>query len=586
MNTLEPIPATAPCGQPACQQALWQARQQAGFYKALHHRATLREAQLKERLVHVQDQAQAAATARIQQHEAELHQRLADLEAEVRLLKQRLYGRRNESHHHPNELAHAGPPGGPLVGDHDTPTGDPGTPANRSRRPRGQQRGRPSHGRRSHQHLPATVETSELPPEQRCCRDCGQPFAPCGSEPQLSTVIEVTVRAHRRLIRRRRYRPTCVCGCHPDIVAAPPPPRLIPNSVLGVSVWVLVLLDKYAFGRPTYRLLAQVRLHGLDLALGTITDGLQRLRPLFEPFDEAFRAHSQQQQHWQGDETRWQVFASTEGKVGYQWWLWLVLSDEVAVFTLAAGRGHDVPEKVLGDDARGIFNADRYAAYPAMKQVKAGQVILALCWAHQRRDFIEAERGRPELSVWASAWLARIAALYGLNAARLAAQSHGPLAFAAADQELRTAVAAMAQACAEEQGQAALAPACRKVLESLSAHWAGLTVFVEHPEVPMDNNAAERAERGPVVGRKNYYGSGAVWAGQLAAVLFSVFETLKLWGLNAERWLTSYLTACAENGGQAPADLRPWLPWRMTEAQRAVLKVADPATARRAEDSS
>jgi transposase len=177
-------------------------------------------------------------------------------------------------------------------------------------------------------------------------------------------------------------------------------------------VWVLVLLDKYAFGRPTTRLLAQLRLHGLDLALGTLTDGLQRLLPLLEPLDEALRAHLREQQHWHGDETRWHVFASTEGKVGYQWWLWLVLSAKVAVFPLAAGRAHDVPEGVLGESGRGIFNADRYTAYPAMKQVQAGQVTLALCWAHQRRDFIEVERGRPELNAWASAWLARISALY------------------------------------------------------------------------------------------------------------------------------------------------------------------------------
>jgi transposase len=351
-------------------------------------------------------------------------------------------------------------------------------------------------------------------------------------------------------------------------------------------VWVLVLLDKYAFGRPTYRLLAQLRLHGLDLALGTVTDGLQRLLPLFTPFDEAFRAHCQRQQHWHGDETRWLVFASTEGKVGYQWYLWVVLSAEVAVFTLAAGRTHDVPEGLLGDDARGIFNADRCTAYPAMKQVKAGQVTVALCWAHQRRDFIEAERGRPELNAWASAWLARISTLYRLNAARLAVWQKEPLAVVAADQELRRALASMAQACAEELTQATLVPACRKVLESLSTHWAGLTVFVEHPEVPMDNNAAERAERGPVVGRKNYYGSGALWSGQLAALLFSLFETLKLWGLNAEQWLTSYLTACADNGGRAPQDLRPWLPWCMTEAERAAMKVLQQAGARRAEDSS
>jgi transposase len=70
-----------------------------------------------------------------------------------------------------------------------------------------------------------------------------------------------------------------------------------------------------------------------------------------------------------------------------------------------------------------------------MKQVKAGQVTLALCWAHQRRDFIEVERGRPELNGWASAWLARIGTLYRLNAARLAVWQQEPLAFAAADQE-------------------------------------------------------------------------------------------------------------------------------------------------------
>src|SRR4051794_41308856 len=112
-----------------------------------------------------------------------------------------------------------------------------------------------------------------------------------------------------------------------------------------------------------------------------------------------------------------------------------------------------------------------------------------------------------------------------------------------------------------------LHPARRKVLESQREHWGGLTVFVDHPEVPMDNNAAERAERGPVVGRKNYYGSGAVWAGQLAAVMFSVLETLRLWGLNPRQWLTSYLTACAENGGGAPPEAEPSrrLPWAMAE---------------------
>jgi transposase len=573
-SILNPAPSQAPCGLPACQQALWAARQQAGSYKALHHRATRREAKLKEQLAH----CQADWAARLHQREGELQQRIDELEAEVRLLKQRLYGRSCEAHHTPNALAHA-----PTADGADHP--DAATPKP-PRRHRGQQHGRPGPGRRPYKDLPVTDETADVPPEQRQCRTCGRPFAPCGSEPHPTTLVEVAVGAHRRRIRRRRYRPTCACGTHPDLITAPPPGRLIPKSALGVSVWVRVLLDKYALYRPTYRLLAELQLYGLDLALGTLTDGLQRLLPLVQPVYEALRRHNQQQRHWHGDETRWQVFATVEGKVGYLWYLWLAMSAEAAVFVMAAGRSHEVPEALLGEDAHGIFNVDRYAAYPAMKQVKEGHITLALCWAHQRRDFIEVERGRPELHAWASAWLARISDLYRLNAARVRVWQQDPLAFAAADQEVQAAVAAMARVAEEEQTQAALAPACRKVLESMTMHWAGLTVFVAHPEVPMDNNAAERAERGPVVGRKNYYGSGAVWAGQLAAVLFSVFETLRLWGLNGQHWLTGYLTACADNGGQALPDLRRWLPWSMTEAERAALKLVGEEAAPRAEDSS
>jgi transposase len=108
----------------------------------------------------------------------------------------------------------------------------------------------------------------------------------------------------------------------------------------------------------------------------------------------------------------------------------------------------------------------------------------------------------------------------------------------------------------------------RKVLTSLHNHWVGLTVFVEHPEVPMDNNAAERRERGPVVARKNFYGSGALWSGRLAAMLFSLFQTLQLWGLDTAKWLTAYLSACAKARGKPPPDPQRYLPWNMTSQER------------------
>ena len=106
------------------------------------------------------------------------------------------------------------------------------------------------------------------------------------------------------------------------------------------------------------------------------------------------------------------------------------------------------------------------------------------------------------------------------------------------------------------------------MLSSLHNHWDGLTVFVERPEVAMDNNTAERILRNPVVGRKNYYGSGSVWSSHLAAMMFSVLQTILFWGLNPHHWLSAFLQACADNGGRSPADLSSFVPWQMSAEHR------------------
>src|SRR5262245_19623981 len=528
-----PLP-TGPC--PVCPRLAqeFEPYRQAAYWQAMHQRAVQREQQLQ--------------------------QRIAELEAKLRLREQQPSDRRPEA---------------------STATTPTSSTAAAPRRPRGQQRGRPGPRRRDQAHLPAVVEERDIPGDQCRCRRCGRPFAPVrGTED--STILEVEVKAHRRLIRRRRYRPTCDCGAHPGVVTASPAPRVIPKSILGVSIWVTVLVDKYLFYRPTYRLLADLRTRGLDLSLGTLTDGLQRLLPLFEPIYEALVAHSRRQALWHADETRWQVFATVEGKVGYRWYLWAFHSAEVVVFVLAAGRAHDVPEEHLGPDAQGIMVVDRYKAYQAMAQVKQGLIVLAFCWAHVRRDFVTLARAWPDQEGWAWAWVARIGALYRLNDERLAVREQ-PRLFGEADARLRQAVTAFGRQGEAELAEAPVHPARRKVLESLGDHWTGLTVFVEHPEVPMDNNTAERTERGPVVGRKNYYGSGAVWAGRLAAMMFSLLQTLCLWQLNPRAWLTAYLTACAEAGGEVPEDVERFLPWHMSADDRRRWTMAG---AQRGEDTS
>ena len=479
------------------------------------------------------------------QREDLLKQEVEQLRAQLRLREQQLFGRKTES-------------------SAATPAATTSRPDPAPRR-RGQQPGRKGPRRRDYAHLPAVHEDHQLPPDACCCRRCGRPFAPV-SGTEDSTILEIEVQAHRRVIHRHRYRPTCDCEAHPGLVTAPPAPRVLPKSILGVSVLVELLVDKYLSYRPTYRLLADWRTRDLDLSLGTVTEALQRLLPLFEPVYAALADHSRRQPLWHGDETRWQVFATVEGKVGFRWYLWVFHSEEVVVFVLAQGRAHDVPEQYLGARAEGILVVDRYKAYQAIDQVKKGLIVLAFCWAHVRRDFLTVARTWPEQEGWALGWVERIGQLYTLNDERRTAQEE-PATFRAADAKLRAAVKALA-----EQGESELAgplhPARRKVLESLGEHWTGLTVFVEHPEVPMDNNTAERAQRGPVVGRKNYYGSGAVWAGQLAALMFSLLQTLCLWGLNPRLWLEAYLTACAEAGGRAPAEMERFLPWYLSEADR------------------
>lgn len=110
----------------------------------------------------------------------------------------------------------------------------------------------------------------------------------------------------------------------------------------------------------------------------------------------------------------------------------------------------------------------------------------------------------------------------------------------------------------------------------MARHWGGLTVFVDCPWVPMDNNLVERVLRGSVVGRKNFYGSGAEWSGQLAATMYGVLATLDVWGINQRTWLDGYLRACADNGNRAPADLGAFLPWAMDAPRLARMRAALP----------
>ena len=342
-------------------------------------------------------------------------------------------------------------------------------------------------------------------------------------------------------------------------VTAPGVRKLIPKGLFTIQFWVRVLMEKYLFQRPLYRVRQVLELQGLKVSQGTLTGGLRRIGELLQPLYVAILEKSREAEHWHMDETRWMVFAEVDGKSGHRWWLWVVVTEQTCVYLLDKTRSSRVPQEHLGEGAEGILSVDRYSAYKSLGE----NIQLAFCWTHVRRDFVKIRDGSKRLHDWAVGWVDRINAVYKQNDKRLEVRSN-PEGFEREDLALRGLLADMATLRDHELADANLDEKKRKVLQSLREHWDGLIIFVEHPEIPMDNNEAERRLRNPVVGRKNYYGSGSVWSGFLTAMLFTIFQTALKNKVDPKAFLEAYFEACADNGGRVPTDLDGFLPWNFS----------------------
>ena len=308
-----------------------------------------------------------------------------------------------------------------------------------------------------------------------------------------------------------------------------------------------------------------------------MTDGLRKITPLFESVVQALRERQMGEKRFQGDETRWHVLANMAGKVGHCWYLWVTRSASVVFFHIAPSRGAAVPKdhvaKLHTDLVQAVLVCDRDSAYKSLAKDHA-EIVLAYCGAQVRRDFLKAARSWPELAPWMWKWSEDIRTLYRLNTARLAVWDaplpfdHQTPACVARHHDLTTHLGERQSRCERYRHERPLDQAQRPILESLHNHGGGLTVFLTRPEVALDNNSAERALRPPVVGRKNYYGAGSIWSARLAAIMFSVLQTVLVWGLKPRHWLSPFFDACAAHGGQTPTDLRAFLPWQMTEERK------------------
>ena len=475
-------------------------------------------------------------------HRARLQARIAQLRSSRAVLSKAVFGGRSEKQETP-----------------------------RSERKRGQQRGAPGHGRTQRPTLEEKEERREPPQDALMCSCCGKPYVANGE--RSSSVIEIAVKAHIRRIVRPRYRRGCDCPSSPLEVTAPPSARLFPRTPYGISVWARILYERFACFRPLRQVAAWMADQGLAIAPGTMASSVRRFLPLFAPLADAILAHQNEMAVRHGDETGWRIQALSETGRSRRAWLWISVSADAVYYLIDPSRSAEAAMKLFGSVKGTVFLVcDRYVAYIKMARELDGKVILCWCWVHQRRDFIECAAGQAKLRQWCEGWVDRFASVCRLNKKRLkhydpALERQTP-AFDAAQDELKKA---LEELFAQAEAELADLPAKArqgKALRSLLKHRGGLSVFVDNPQVPMDNNVAERELRGAVIGRRLSFGSDSEDGADFTATMYSVLGTLALNGIDILRWLEAWLEACAENGRQPPGDLSPWLPWTMSEERR------------------
>ena len=484
----------------------------------------------------------AARDARI----AELERVQNTLQGKVRQHAQSLFGRKSEQ---------AAPAGSAAESS--------------GKRSRGQRKGAPGHGRRHQDSLPAVHVTHVLPDEGCRCAICGAPFEEMPDE-ETSTEIDWKTQVQRVVHHRRKYRRTCCCPGTPRFRTAPAPRKLIRKGLYTPRSIAHVLVEKFLWARPMHKITSGLALAGAHVADGTLAGVLQSVQPLLQPLADAICARNRQSSHLHVDETRWRKLWAAKASQG---WLWIFIGDDTTVYLLDDGRDHGVILRHLGlttgQAAEQLVTliCDFMGAYDAAR--KAGGLELARCWAHYRRLVLNAGRQFPDdraLQRWVQEWIEMVDDFFRLHRERRAAETGTP-EHEAADLALRGCALEMEETRERQLRRRRLPQRARALLDFGAAHWAELLRCLDDPAVAPDNNAAERGLRTPVLGRKNFYGSGAVWSAQLATAAWTVFATVWQHGLNPLTFLIAYLTACADAGGP-PTDLARFLPWALSPEDR------------------
>lgn len=427
--------------------------------------------------------------------------------------------------------------------DEQAPVGDtsekPSKPPTEKARPP-----RPGHGPRAQQNLPVVEKRHELDEQDRKCSKCGKCLEEMGEQSEDSEVISVR-RCNFVLERhtRQKYR----CRCNANVVTAPGPEKLIEGGRYSVGFACTVAMWKYLDHLPLSRQVQMMGRESLEISSQTLWDQIDRLADVLMPCYTALGERMLKAPVLHVDETRWPLW---DGRAKSSWCVWGMATPDATFYRILGSKSAKAGREVL-KGFENILVADGYKVYDKLARDGPEHFRLARCWAHVKRKFDAIRENFPGSC---AVVLELIGELYAIE--RLVP---GPFPGDEEAQSLRRALR-------ERGSRLVLEELRRRVLDLpdllprnelgkavgyLLNYWDGLTLFLEDPRVPLDNNAAERALRGPVVGRKNHYGSRSKRGTQVAAVFYSLLETAKLCGVKPYE----YLVEAAKRQLRDPADV-------------------------------
>lgn len=388
--------------------------------------------------------------------------------------------------------------------------------------------------------LPTIEQICKLPADDpdRVCASCGATLHEMIGQYEESELVDVVeVQYHVKHVKRQKY----ACRCGGCIETAPGPERAIEGGRYSLDVAIKIIIDKYLYHLPLARQTRIMAEHGLIVTPQTLWDQIYAVAQRLKITIAGLIKHVMEQPVIGLDQTGW---PRLDGAGTKPWQMWCLTSPGAVVHRICGDKSAETFKRLVGD-YRGVIVCDALATHGAGARDIPG-IVLAGCHAHCFRKFEEAEPNHPE----AGRALELIGKLYEIDA-----RADGDLERLA---ELRRteSVAVLAELKTWLWEQATLKTlSIGKAAAYMIANWDRVTRFVDDPRIPLDNNSTERGIRGPVVGRKNHYGSKSRSGTEVASICYSLLETAKLHNVDIREYLRAAILAADRDEVLLPWDM-------------------------------